>query len=167
MKRRRLVGLMLMWAATAAWGCGDDDADKVAKDAGDVEAGSLSCEPGKEVSCLCASGGKGTQTCNTDGVYEPCDCESGGAGYQCKSGSMAYPYDFVGTTLCNECATKGCCSSYVECQSDADCACYWDCLGQTGQDDCFQACSLTDSPAAFVDHAVCLNANCRAACDLQ
>jgi hypothetical protein len=136
-------------------------------DDGAGDAGSLSCEPGKKVSCLCAGGAKGTQTCNADGVYGVCDCDSDGSGYTCKSGSKSYPYDFVGTAECNACATKSCCPSYVECQSDADCACYWDCLGQSGQDDCLEPCGLTDSPTAFVNHAVCLKDNCRAPCDLQ
>lgn len=146
--------------------CGIGLSQLLADDA-EGDAGSLSCQPGKKVSCLCAGNAKGTQTCNADGVYEVCDCASDGSGYECKSGSKTYPYDFVGTAACNECATKSCCTSYVDCQSDADCACYWDCLGQSGQDDCFAACGITASPAAFVDHAVCLKDNCRAPCDLQ
>jgi hypothetical protein len=130
------------------------------------DGGSLSCQPGKQVSCLCTDGGKGIQTCNPDGVYEPCDCTSAGAGYECKSGSMTYPYDFGVSAQCNDCATKNCCPSFADCQGDADCACYWDCLGQSGQSDCFAACDITDSPSSFVDHAVCLRDNCRSPCDL-
>lgn len=136
-------------------------------DADAADAGSLSCQPAKKVSCLCTDGGKGTQTCNQDGVYEPCDCTAAGSGYACKSGSKTYPYDFGVSAECNDCATKNCCASYADCQADADCACYWDCLGQSGQTDCFAPCGLTDTPDAFVDHAVCLRDNCRAPCELQ
>jgi hypothetical protein len=131
-----------------------------------TDAGALSCEPKKMVSCLCTDGEKGTQTCNADGVYEPCICGTAGTSNECKSGSKSYPYDFGAGDECNQCATKSCCISFVDCQSDADCACYWDCLGQSGQPDCYSACGITDSPPAFVEHAVCLRDSCRSQCQL-
>jgi hypothetical protein len=133
--------------------------------ASDTDAGSMSCQPKARVSCLCAGGGKGTQTCNDDGVFEPCDCTETTA--ECTSGTKSYPYDFSGSAECNECATQHCCASFVDCQMDTDCSCYWDCLGEGRQEDCLEVCKISDSPQAFVDHAVCLRDNCRLICDVQ
>jgi hypothetical protein len=138
--------------------------------AGDAGDGSLSCEPGKKVSCLCSGDAeRGTQACNRDGIYDPCVCgsASGGSAYSCKSGDMTYPYDFGVSAACNECATTNCCVSYAQCESDEDCACYWECLGKSGVDDCFGPCGITDYPDAFVDHASCLRDSCSVPCELQ
>lgn len=136
-----------------------------AGDAGAADGGKLSCQPFTNVSCLCSDGAKGTQSCNKDGVYAPCECRSA-SGYECKSGIKSFPYDFDGTSACNECATENCCPSYVDCQNDTACACYWECLG-SNQDDCLTACNITSDPDAFIDHAVCLKDNCLSPCDLQ
>jgi hypothetical protein len=138
---------------------------KLLSQATESDAGSKSCQPKDRASCLCAGGGKGTQTCNDDGVFEPCDCSASGA--VCKSGSKSYPYDFGGSSECNECATQNCCASFVDCQMDTDCICCWDCLGQSGQPDCLAQCKLSDYPTPFVDHSVCLRASCRVDCDVQ
>jgi hypothetical protein len=137
---------------------------------GEIGDGGLSCEPGKKVSCLCSDdAGRGMQTCNPDGVYEPCVCgsASGDAEYSCKSGDLTYAYDFGVSAACNECATTNCCKSYAQCESAEECACYWECLGKTGVDDCFSPCGITDYPDAFVDHASCLRDSCKTPCQLQ
>jgi hypothetical protein len=134
-------------------------------DGGASDSGSMSCEPFSSVSCLCSDGAKGMQSCNKDGVYEPCECKSA-SGFQCKAGSKSYPYDFDGTSACNECATENCCQSYIDCRNDKDCACYWDCLG-SNQDDCETPCDISGPPDKFVDHAVCLHDNCLSPCKLQ
>jgi hypothetical protein len=130
--------------------------------------GGMSCEPGDYASCTCTGGAKGTQLCNSEGMYDACACGSmpGPGEYVCKSGSDTYPYDFGGGDSCNDCAVKGCCASFADCQQDTACACYWECLADPDTDDCFLPCKLTKYPDAFVEHASCLSDSCGTPCGL-
>lgn len=87
--------------------------------------------------------------------------------FQCKSSGKSYDYDFGGGDACNQCATTNCCTSYVDCENDADCGCFWDCLGQPGQRDCKADCGITEYPDAFTAHSSCLIDNCVTPCDLN
>ena len=86
---------------------------------------------------------------------------------ECRANGKAVDYDFGAGEACNTCAIKNCCASFDACEADADCACYWKCLGQTGMRDCRKDCGLSDYPADFVDHAACLTDHCASPCDVH
>lgn len=96
------------------------------------------------------------------------DAGNGGGGddYVCKDGATTLSYDFGLGDECNACATESCCDSFVDCQGETDCTCYWDCLN-SGETECDQRCNITGFPPEFADHAVCLSDNCNAACGLD
>jgi hypothetical protein len=131
--------------------------------------GGMSCEPGDYASCTCSGGVKGTQLCNSEGVYDACICGqmTGPGEYVCKSGSTTYPYDFGGGDSCNDCAVKNCCASFVDCEENSSCACFWKCLADPDIEDCEVHCKLTDYPDEFQDHAECLVDSCESPCDLK
>ncbi|HKP62415.1 MAG TPA: hypothetical protein VJV78_37030 [Polyangiales bacterium] len=130
--------------------------------------GGMSCEPGDYNNCTCSGGTKGTQLCNSAGVYEECACgQMTGDDYVCKSGSKSYPYDFGGGDGCNDCAVKNCCASFAACEQDTACACYWKCLADPDTADCLTPCKLKDYPDDFVEHASCLTDACETPCDLK
>ena len=83
--------------------------------AGLVEGTSLgtsSCSPGVASPCACAGGFYGTQSCEPQGTYGPCDCGTGSPGPN--GGDIALPEgdpvldDVVTLILAPSCATSGC-----------------------------------------------------------
>ncbi|HKU37717.1 MAG TPA: hypothetical protein VJR89_06205 [Polyangiales bacterium] len=131
--------------------------------------GNMSCDPGDYANCTCTGGSKGTQRCNDKGTFDACVCGEMPSNdkFVCRSGSKSYPYDFGGGSACNECATDKCCSSFVDCENDTACACYWTCIADPDIADCEAHCKVSDIPEAFVDHAVCLADNCSTPCDVK
>ncbi len=126
------------------------------------DAGGMSCEPGDLMACSCSGGGSGLQTCSSRGEYGDCECATS---FECSVGSQSYPYD-LGSDACNACAVASCCDSFVDCQNDDACECYWECLNK-GDDDCDVQCDLpAEYPPEFTEHASCLSTACETPCEL-
>lgn len=130
---------------------GSEDVDAGAGDAGGGAAGRGGSGGGSSGSGGAGGGGSGEE-------------------YTCRDGTQSVPYDFGLGAECNACGAESCCDSFVDCQNDTACLCFWECLNGGEVDsamECFGPCNISAYPSEFADHAVCLDENCRAPCGLD
>lgn len=124
-----------------------------------ADVGSRVCDPGRTVTCACAGGATGAQTCSRDGTgYEPCACAAPDAGPAdvpaadpCAAGNSCG--SCTPLTGCGWCGATARCQRITSCSATEASACgaSWACFPSDcpGSTDCRPCSTNADCPSGM------------------
>lgn len=138
------------------------------------------CVPGQSVSCACSSGDMGAQVCRLDGGgFEPCQCQSTGAGGAgtggtgtgasgCGGAASAGAAGATVSAACKaygDCLNSSCGAKSEKCYGDGGlCADYFSCLnGCCGDTSCINACGpkyTSECATCLSGYSQCVSQSC-------